>query len=137
MLVEGKSRFDEFGEVGLLDRASVPHLSPTQLDPDVVALIEGWRRDHKWSARAIHLELARRDQMLDAAESPSAFDDLRALVQALLDSGTPAEVLLDDLGQIRGLVTSDQEEVVLDVMGLLTGWCAPGVALRPKGESGS
>lgn len=79
----------------------------------------------------------RRDQMLDAAESPSAFDNLRALVQALLDAGTPAEVLLDDLGQIRGLVTSDQEEDVLDVMDLLTGWCAPGVALRPRGESGS
>lgn len=58
-LSKWKSRFDELGEVGLLDRASVPHASPTQLDPDVVILIESWRRTHKWSARAIHLELAR------------------------------------------------------------------------------
>lgn len=81
------------------------------------------------------MTLHRRDQMLDAAESPSAFDSLRTLVQALLDTGTPAEVLLDDLGQIRGLVTSDQEEAVLDVMDLLTGWCAPEATLRPRDGS--
>jgi len=59
-LSKWKSRFDELGEVGLLDRASVPHACPTQLDPDLVTLIETWRREHKWSARAIHLELTRR-----------------------------------------------------------------------------
>lgn len=59
-LSKWRARFDDLGEVGLLDRASVPHASPPQLDGDVVALIESWRRDHKWSARAIHLELARR-----------------------------------------------------------------------------
>ncbi len=59
-LSKWKSRFDDLGEVGLLDRASVPHACPTQLDPDLVALIGTWRREHKWSARAIHLELTRR-----------------------------------------------------------------------------
>ena len=58
-LSKWKARFDELGEVGLLDRACVPHASPTQLDSDLVAVIEGWRREHKWSARAIHLELTR------------------------------------------------------------------------------
>jgi len=58
-LSKWKARFDELGEVGLADRASVPHASPTQLPAEVVALIECWRREHKWSARAIHLELAR------------------------------------------------------------------------------
>src|SRR5665648_1283619 len=32
-LSKWKARFDELGEVGLADRASVPHRSPTQLDP--------------------------------------------------------------------------------------------------------
>jgi transposase-like protein len=46
-LSKWKSRFEKFGEAGLWDRASIPHVSPTQLDPDLVALIEGWRRGHK------------------------------------------------------------------------------------------
>jgi transposase InsO family protein len=62
-----KARFDELGEVELLDRASVPHASPTQLDAKVVVLIESWRRVHKWSARAIHLELARRGHDVSVA----------------------------------------------------------------------
>jgi len=66
-LSKWKARFDALGVVGLLDRASVPHNSPTQLDPDLVALIEGWRRDQKWSARAIHLELTRRGHTVSAA----------------------------------------------------------------------
>ena len=66
-LSKWKSRFDELGEVGLLDRACVPHASPTALDPGLVALIEGWRRDQKWSARAIHLELTRRGHRVSVA----------------------------------------------------------------------
>jgi transposase InsO family protein len=51
-------RFRRCGEVGLLDRSSVPHTSPSQLAPQVVELIESWRRDRKWSARRIATELA-------------------------------------------------------------------------------
>jgi transposase InsO family protein len=57
-LSKWKARYERLGEAGLLDRSSVPHCSPAQLDPDVVAQIEAWRRDHKWTARQIHLELA-------------------------------------------------------------------------------
>ena len=45
-LSKRKARYDELGEVGLLDRASVPHRSPTQLPGEVVAQIETWRRQH-------------------------------------------------------------------------------------------
>jgi len=58
-LSKWKARYDELGEVGLLDRASVPGSSPTQLDPQVVEQIEQLRREHKWTARQIHLELTR------------------------------------------------------------------------------
>lgn len=37
----------------------MPGSSPTQLDPDLVELIERLRRAHKWTARQIHLELTR------------------------------------------------------------------------------
>ena len=53
-----KKRFEQLGEAGLLDRSSVPHRSPTQLEPTVVARIEQLRRERKWSARRIAIELA-------------------------------------------------------------------------------
>jgi transposase InsO family protein len=65
-LSKWKARYDELGEVGLLDRSSVPHASPTQLDPQVVAQIERWRRDHKWSAREITRELDRQGHRVSA-----------------------------------------------------------------------
>src|SRR5690625_7846950 len=58
-LSKWKARYEELGEVGLLDRASVPASRPTQTPAQVVAQIEGWRREHKWTARAIHLEARR------------------------------------------------------------------------------
>ncbi|MBE1604005.1 hypothetical protein HEB94_000853 [Actinopolymorpha pittospori] len=39
-------------------RSSAPHSCPSQIPPQVVELIEGWRREHKWSARKIAVELA-------------------------------------------------------------------------------
>jgi transposase InsO family protein len=53
-----KKRFEQFGHAGLLDRSSVPHRSPTQVGPQVVARIEALRRERKWSARQIAIELA-------------------------------------------------------------------------------
>jgi len=66
-LSKWKARFDELGEVGLADRASVPHRSPTQLDPDLVAQIETWRRQDKWTARQIALELRGRGHVVSVA----------------------------------------------------------------------
>ncbi|WP_030317787.1 IS481 family transposase [Streptomyces flavochromogenes] len=57
-LSKWKNRYDQYGELGLQDRPSVPRSSPTQTPPDVVERIERLRRDNKWSARRITLELA-------------------------------------------------------------------------------
>ncbi len=73
----------------------------------------------------------RRDEMLAAVEHADGFDRLRVVVRRLLDEGTPGAALLEDLSQIRGLVSTDDEEKVLDVMDLLTGWCAPEFRLAP------
>jgi transposase len=45
------------GELGLHDRSSTPHSSPTATPAKVVGEIEHWRRSRKWSARRICLEL--------------------------------------------------------------------------------
>ncbi len=66
-LSKWKARFDTLGELGLLDRASVPHRSPAQATPAVVELIETWRREYKWTARQIAAELGRRDHRVSVA----------------------------------------------------------------------
>src|SRR5690606_7311020 len=58
-LSKWKARYDAEGPDGLQDRSSAPYRRPTQLAPEVVDLIEAWRRDRKWTARQISRELAR------------------------------------------------------------------------------
>ncbi len=48
------------GHEGLQDRCSSPVRRPTRLSVEVIELIDSWRREHKWSARRIHHELAAR-----------------------------------------------------------------------------
>jgi transposase len=52
------NRHRRFGAAGLVDRPSVPHRQPTATPAQVVARIEVLRRERKWSARRITLELA-------------------------------------------------------------------------------
>lgn len=74
--------------------------------------------------------------MLHSVESDPGFVNLRSVVQATLDDGIHGGVLLEDLEQIRGLVSDRLEDMVLDVMDLLVGWCAPSAVLRRRtGES--
>lgn len=57
-LSKWKARYDRGGFDGLRDRSSAPHARPTITAPEVVDLIETWRREHHWTARAIRRELA-------------------------------------------------------------------------------
>lgn len=52
------NRWRRHGELGLVDRSSVPHHSPRATPAQVIATIETWRREHKWSAARITHELA-------------------------------------------------------------------------------
>ena len=52
------NRWREYGELGLHNRHSSPRHQPTATTATVVARIEELRRDKKWSARRIALELA-------------------------------------------------------------------------------
>jgi transposase InsO family protein len=52
------NRHRQFGEAGLLDRPSVPHHQPTATTGQIIVRIEAMRRERKWSARRIGLELA-------------------------------------------------------------------------------
>lgn len=52
------NRWRRHGEFGLLDRSSTPHHSPTASPAAVIARVETWRRENKWSAQRITHELA-------------------------------------------------------------------------------
>lgn len=52
------NRWRRHGEIGLHDRASTPKRQPTAIPAAVVVRIEQLRRDKKWSARRIGVELA-------------------------------------------------------------------------------
>ena len=51
------ARYREHGELGLLDRPSVPHHQPTATPAETVTRIETLRRTRKWSAARIAHEL--------------------------------------------------------------------------------
>jgi transposase InsO family protein len=56
-LSKWNSRYRQLGEIGLMDRSSAPHASPTQLPGHVIARIEALRRGRKLPARLIVTEL--------------------------------------------------------------------------------
>ena len=57
-LTKWVGRYRQQGPAGLHDHPSTPHRQPGRLPTDTVALIEQWRRQHKWSAHRITRELA-------------------------------------------------------------------------------
>lgn len=57
-LTKWVARYREDGVDGLEDRSSAPATRPTRIPLEVVELIDCFGRDHKWSARRIHHELA-------------------------------------------------------------------------------
>lgn len=69
--------------------------------------------------------------MLFAVEEGSGFEDLRGVVKAYVDQGLSILVIMEDLEQIRGLLSETQEDDVLDVMDLVVGYCRPEVRIGP------
>ena len=52
------NRWRRHGDAGLLERSSSPHRSPNATPAWAIEQIETWRREHKWSAQRIAVELA-------------------------------------------------------------------------------
>ena len=61
------NRYRHHGESGLVDRSSAAHRHPTQLEAEIIAEIAQLRRDKKWSARLIAVELADRGHRVSTA----------------------------------------------------------------------
>ena len=67
-------------------------------------------------------QIERRDEMIAAVESQNGLEALSIVVKRLVSEQVPLSVLMNDLDQIRGLVSDDDEDAVLDVMDLVVGY---------------
>ena len=76
-------------------------------------------------------QIERRDEMIAAVEGPNGFDALSKVVRRLVSEDVPLMVLMNDLDQIRGLVSDVDEDAVLDVMDLVVGYCGPSARIGP------
>ena len=70
----------------------------------------------------------------DGLASPSPHAGLALRVQDLLNAGEPTEKLLAELELFRSVCTDFEEDVVLEVMDRLVGWCSPSAVLKPTTE---
>jgi DNA-binding response OmpR family regulator len=74
------------------------------------------------------------DSRIQAAlQKPNSLDELRSMVDALLRQGQSRDTVLALLEQSRRQLNSEgrdaEEDVVMDVMDFLTGWCSPHMKL--------
>lgn len=93
------NRWRRHGELGLLDRSSTPHRSPRATSPAVIAQIEAWRRERKWSAARITHELTAHDVRINR----------RTVTRHLTRLGLGRRRFLDPTGQanrVPGRITA-------------------------------
>jgi hypothetical protein len=76
-------------------------------------------------------QIERRDAMIAAVEGHEGFEALKVVVRQFVSEDVPLQVLMNDLDQIRGLVSDEDEDSVLDVMDLVVGYCGPNARIGP------
>lgn len=64
-----------------------------------------------------------------AALASANRDDLRRAVEHELRAGTPGEQVVARLEALRAGLPDSDEDVVLEVLDFVTGWCSPQVRL--------
>ena len=77
------------------------------------------------------------DRFAEALASARPFDSLSEAVRALVDRGDPPQGIYDQLQvfalELRADGRETDEDIVLDVMDLLVGFCAPEMRIRVSG----
>lgn len=72
----------------------------------------------------------------DALNSPEPIWSLREAVQDLLTRGQMQEVVLAELENFQDMLQEEEreedEDVVLEVMDFLTGWCSPHMTISER-----
>ncbi len=70
-----------------------------------------------------------------ALVSEHRLDDLRRAAESELQAGTPREQVVAKLEALRTGLTDSDEDVVLEVLDFVTGWCSPYARLKRGSES--
>lgn len=69
------------------------------------------------------------DEFRVALASDHRLADLRSAAEHALQAGTPREQVVAKLEALRAGVSDSDEDVVLEVLDFVTGWCSPRVRL--------
>ena len=69
------------------------------------------------------------DDFRAALASGHSLDGLRAAVQDELNAGVPRAEVIAKLESIRPGLDENDEDIVLEVLDFVTGWCSPGARL--------
>ena len=73
--------------------------------------------------------MATTDEFLSALASDRRLDDLRRAVERELHAGIPPDQVVARLETLRVGLSDSDEDVVLEVLDSVTGWCSPRVRL--------
>jgi hypothetical protein len=66
-----------------------------------------------------------RDDLTTAMQSPSPAVRLRDSIKSLVDAGTDRDALCTELQHLRKSASEAEEDVILEVLDFLAGWCHP------------
>jgi hypothetical protein len=69
--------------------------------------------------------MATTDEFRAALASEHRLDDLRRAAEHELRAGTPREQVVARLEALRAGLPDSDEDVVLEVLDFVTGWCSP------------
>jgi hypothetical protein len=69
------------------------------------------------------------DDIRAALASGHSLDELRAVAKQDLDAGVPRDQIIEALEAIRPSLSDEDEDVVLEVLDFVTGWCSPSARL--------
>lgn len=69
------------------------------------------------------------DEFRAALASEHQLDDLRRAAEHELQAGIPREQVVAKLEALRPGLSDSEEDVVLEVLDFVTGWCSPQVRL--------
>ncbi len=78
----------------------------------------------------------RKDMMLEAVESLDGFSRLRDVVVSLVEEGVTADILIKDMTDILALLSDENEDMMINVMDQLVGWCSDWARILPRPQSG-
>lgn len=78
----------------------------------------------------------RRDAMFEAVEHTEGFSRLRDVIVSMVEQGTDPGILINDMQDLLALLAEEHEDMMLDVMDQLVGYCSQTQRILPRPQPG-